>query len=66
MSASFEGERVGADVRVFKGIRAGFDPDMNLARDGVLIRAFSSCDPDLESDRLISAIARLYGKDGPG
>ena len=66
MSASFDGERVGADVRVFKWIRAGFDPEMNLARNGVFYEGvfFSRSGP--ESDRLISAIARLYGMDGTG
>ena len=44
MSASFEGERVGADVRVLKGIKAGFNSEMNIGlRMGSIIRAFSSC-----------------------
>lgn len=66
MSASFEGECVGADVRVFKEIRAGFDSDMNLAKDGAHHNGVFFMRSGLESDRLISAIARLYGKDGAG
>ena len=66
MSASFEGERVGADVRVLKGIRAGFDADMNLAKDGVHHDGVFFTRSGPESDRLISALARLYGMDGTG
>jgi hypothetical protein len=66
MSASFEGERVGADVRVLKGIKAGFDSEMNLTKDGVHNKGVYFMRSCQESDRLISAIARLYGMDGTG
>jgi hypothetical protein len=66
MSASFEGERLGADVRVLKKINAGFDAGMNQAEDGVHRNGVVFQRSGPESDRLISAIARRCGMDGAG
>lgn len=61
MAASFEDEVVGVDVRVIRGIKAGFDADMALNKahvyyDGVLFSRSGH-----ESDRLVAALARMYG-----
>ncbi len=66
MSASYQGERVGADVHVLKKINAGFDAEMNQAEDGVHRNGVVFLRSGPESDRLISAIARRCGMDGAG
>jgi hypothetical protein len=60
MLASYNGQVVGCDVRVLRGIRAGFDADMHAANfysEGVVFSRSG-----VESDRLIAAIAELYGE----
>jgi hypothetical protein len=61
LSASHLDERVGCDVVVVKGIRGGFDEEMGLIfehvyRGGVRYRRSGP-----ESDRLMTALATLYG-----
>lgn len=63
MAASHQGKIVGIDVSVVKGIQAGLDEAArpirgHVYRDGV--RFFRS---GPESDRLVLALARLYGQE---
>jgi hypothetical protein len=63
VAASFDGEVVGMGVVVQKGIKSGFDANMDLIRDHVYrdgVRFFSAGE---RSDRLIAAIGKLYGSD---
>ncbi len=60
MAASFNGEAVGADVCVAKGIKAGFDSNMELNREHVYYSGVQFSRSGPESDKLLSAIARLY------
>ena len=64
--ASHKGELVGMRARLVKGIQSGLDEEMNLIRDHVYRRGvvFSRSGP--ESDRLIAAIAELYGMRASG
>jgi hypothetical protein len=65
LCASFDDEVVGMEVTVRKGIQAGFDADMELVEDHVYrngVRFYRTGD---ESDRLITAIGKLYGADRP-
>ena len=61
MEASFEDQPVGVDVSVVRGIRSGFNKDMELNKEHVYRKGvcFSRSGP--ESDRLVAAIAKLYG-----
>ena len=61
MAASFEDQRVGVDVSVVRGIQAGFNANMELNNEHVYRQGvyFSRSGP--ESDRLVAAIAKLYG-----
>jgi hypothetical protein len=64
---SYKGELVGMGVIVVKGIQAGMDSKMNSLKDHVYRKGvvFSRTGP--ESDRLISALAAMYGaKESPG
>lgn len=60
MAASFDGEPVGVNVRVVKGVKAGFDANMELNREHVYYEGvmFSRSGP--ESDRLLAALTQLY------
>lgn len=63
VAASFEDQIVGMGVVVQKGIKAGFDANMDLIRDHVYregVRFFSMGE---RSDRLVAAISKLYGSD---
>jgi hypothetical protein len=60
MAASFNGEVVGVDVRVVQGVKAGFDRNMELNRDHVYYHGVQFSRSGPESDKLLSAIARLY------
>ena len=60
MSASFDGEPVGIDVRVVQGVKAGFDANMELNKEHVYYEGVQFNRSGRESDRLISALARLY------
>jgi hypothetical protein len=60
LAASFEDQVVGMGVAVQKGIKSGFDADMNLIQDHVYrggVRFFRAGE---RSDRLIAAIGKLY------
>ena len=61
MVASFEEQTVGVDVSVVRGIKSGFNEDMEINQEHVYRKGvcFSRSGP--ESDRLIAAIAKLYG-----
>lgn len=61
MIASHEGEPVGMEVIVVKGIQAGMDAEMALIQDHVYRQGvlFSRTGP--ESDRLIRALSGMYG-----
>lgn len=61
--ASHDEDRVGFAVKLIKYVSPGFDADMNLIqahvyRPGVSFRSLGAI-----SDRLICALARLYGQD---
>lgn len=63
LNASHEGDAVGMDISVVKGIQAGLDAEMDLIEDHVYEEGvvFSSIGP--ESDRLIAALSAEYGQD---
>lgn len=63
LSASHDNNELGLDVILIKGIKSGFDANMDLVKDHVYrlgVRFFRS---GIESDRLISTIGQLYGAD---
>ena len=65
LAASFEDEVVGMGVVVRKGMKAGFDSNMDLDREHVYrhgVRFFRAGD---RSDRLVAAISKLYEDSGP-
>lgn len=61
MAASFEDQPVGCDVSVLRGIRSGFNTDMELNREHVYRQGVIFSRSGSESDRLVAAIAKLYG-----
>lgn len=63
MEASFEGSPVGIDVSVVRGIKAGFNEEMELDPDHVYRKGVSFSRSGVESDRLIVALAKLYELD---
>jgi hypothetical protein len=63
LQASHAGALVGMDVVVVKNIEGGFDTDMNLKKGKVYKRGVVFYRTGPESDRLISALAVLYGQD---
>jgi hypothetical protein len=62
MIASHEGEPVGMEVAVVKGIRAGMDAEMALIKDHVYWKGVIFTRTGPESDRLIRALSAMYGK----
>jgi hypothetical protein len=60
-SATSNGTVVGMDVAIRKDIKAGFDSEMNLARDHVYHNGVAFVRSGTESDQLIARIASLYG-----
>lgn len=66
MDASYNDERAGICVRLAKGIKPIFDAKMNVIKDNYYRNGVSFLRSGPESDRLISAVARLYGMDGTG
>jgi hypothetical protein len=60
MCASFNDERVGVDIHLVKGLKAGFDSEMNLIQEHVYRKGVYFFRSGPESDRLIAAIAHLY------
>lgn len=61
MAASFNNEVVGVNVQVVKGIKAGFNDNMELVREHVYREGVHFLRSGDESDRLITALAQLYG-----
>jgi hypothetical protein len=64
VAASFEGETVGFDCRVLRGIKAGFSAKMELQHvhhEGVEFRRSGE-----ESDRLVRILASRYGRQARG
>jgi hypothetical protein len=61
VSASHQGEEVGMDVIVVKGIKGGFDPGMNLVKAHVYRKGVRFLRSGQESDRLVATLAALYG-----
>jgi hypothetical protein len=60
MASSFNNEAVGVDVRVVRGIKAGFDKQMELIKDHVYRGGVEFSRSGIESDKLLSALALLY------
>ncbi len=58
--SSFDNKLLGIEIRLIKGIRAGFDENMELIQDHVHQNSVEFIRTGDESDRLISAIAQLY------
>ncbi len=63
--ASHEGVAVGLSVVVRRGIRGGFNPDMELIREHVYRPAVEFLRSGPESDELVTALAALYGVPAP-
>lgn len=61
LAASHRGDVVGFDVSVVKGIQGGFDSSMKLNAAHVYRAGIRFYRSGPESDRLISALASLYG-----
>lgn len=62
MIASYEGEPVGMDVTVVKGIQAGMNAEMALIKDHVYRQGVTFSRTGPESDRLIRALSSMYGQ----
>lgn len=60
MASSFNNEAVGVDVRIVRGIEAGFDKQMELIKDHVYRDGVEFSRSGIESDKLLSALALLY------
>jgi hypothetical protein len=63
VAASFDDQVVGMGVVVQKGIKSGFDANMDLIRDHVYREGVRFFRAGERSDRLIAAISKLYGSD---
>lgn len=61
LQATYSGEVVGMDVEVAKNIQSGFDAEMNLKKENVYRQGVVFIRTGPESDRLINALAKLYG-----
>jgi hypothetical protein len=61
LAASFDNEEVGMGVVVRKGMKAGFDANMDLDRRHVYRKGVRFFRAGERSDRMIAAINRLYG-----
>jgi hypothetical protein len=61
LAASYNDRVVGMDVILVKGIKSGFDANMDLVKDHVYRMGVRFLRSGEESDRLISAISELYG-----
>jgi hypothetical protein len=62
LEASYAGEVVGMFVVVVKGIQGGFDSEMKLNKSNVYGRGVVFQRTGPESDRLVTALAVLYGQ----
>jgi hypothetical protein len=63
LAASYDNQTVGMGVEVRKGIKSGLDSEMNLIRENVCRKGVRFFSAGKQSDRLIQAIAKLYGID---
>ncbi|MCW7755446.1 hypothetical protein OOT00_15830 [Desulfobotulus sp. H1] len=61
LRASYNGLVLGFGVEIIKGIKGGFDEDMNLIQDHVYIKGIKFYRTGPESDNLITVLASLYG-----
>ena len=59
--SSYEGEILGMNVEVIKGIKGGFDSEMSQIQDHVYKKGIRFLKSGKESDRLITTLAKLYG-----
>lgn len=62
LQASHAGQVVGMDVVIVKNIQGGFDSEMNLQKENVYQRGVVFYRIGPESDRLVAALAALYGQ----
>ena len=65
LAASHDNRNVGFNVRLLKGMKSGFDSNVDLIKEHVYRHGVRFLRSGEESDRLVSAIARLYGLDSP-
>lgn len=63
LAASHNNHKVGLDVILLKGIKSGFDADMNLMKEHVYRDGVRFIRSGVASDRLVSAVGILYGAD---
>jgi hypothetical protein len=63
LQASYAGQLVGMDVVLVKNIQGGFDSEMKLKKANVYKRGVVFYRTGPESDRLITALAALYGQE---
>jgi len=62
MTASYEGETVGMEATVVKGIQAGMDAEMALIKEHIYRQGVILSRTGPESDRLIRALFAMYGQ----
>lgn len=62
LRASHAGQVVGMDVVIVKNIQGGFDSEMNLQKAHVYRQGVVFHRTGPESDRLVTALATLYGR----
>jgi hypothetical protein len=61
LAASHDGEVLGMNVEVIKGIKSGFDSETSLIQEHVYKKGVVFRRSGVESDRLITVLAKLYG-----
>jgi hypothetical protein len=61
LAASYEGKSVGCAVRLARGMKAGLSQDMSLISEHVYKPGVTLLRTGEESDRLLMALAKLYG-----
>jgi hypothetical protein len=61
LHASYNGEDLGFRVEVVKGIKSGFDSEMSVIKNHVYREGVKFFRTEVESDRLLSVLAGLYG-----
>lgn len=61
LAASHNGETLGLNVSVVKGVKGGFDSEMHVIKDHVYRHGVKFFRSGPESDRLISVLSVLYG-----
>ena len=63
VAASHDNWELGLDVILVKGIKSGFDGNMELINDHIDRHGVRFIRSGLESDRLMAAIGKFYGAD---